>query len=236
MPYQSHPPSSDHCHKFWRVVLLAAGPEQYCRCRVSKPQIPAKRWGVALGQSLPIAPRAWGFPHCLCWLLARAVRATAAHLLIGACQDLSSAQLCLLSETAFQLNCLSRHCRCYLLYSIVVLPSRVNLALKYPIFFCHGSWIRLKSVAFELSRNYLLQFVATYLVQQSFFPRYFAKILMYCHNLVDTTYISPFACDLLLFRAVVPRSDSFVNYKFRHMSARVNYVHEKQVFRNWVWG
>jgi hypothetical protein len=60
--------------------------------------------------------------HCRCWqraVRARSLHATAAHLLIAACQDLSSAQLYLLSQTAFQLNCLSRHWHSYLLLAIV---------------------------------------------------------------------------------------------------------------------
>jgi hypothetical protein len=236
MPYQSHPPSSDHCHKFWRVVLLAAEPEQYCRCRVSKPQIPASRWGGGTWPVPSYCSTCVGFPPLsllaarqgsacnsgtsLNWRLSRSVFAS----IMSVVWDRLPIKLFV---TPLSLLFIVFYC---------CLALQVNLALKYLIFFCHGSWILLKSVAFELSRNYLLQFVATYLVQQSFFPRYFARILAYCHNLVHTIYIFPFASYLLLFRPVVPRSDSFVNYKFRHVSARVNYVHQQQVFRNWVWG
>lgn len=67
-----------------------------------------------VGGSWPVSRRCACVSHrrFLCWQRAgraRSLHAKAAYLLIAACQDLSSAQLCLLSQTAFQLNCLSRH-------------------------------------------------------------------------------------------------------------------------------
>jgi hypothetical protein len=67
-----------------------------------------------VGRSWPVSCRGArvSHRHCLCWqraVRARSLHGTAAHLLIAACQDLSSAQLYLLSQPAFQLNCLSRH-------------------------------------------------------------------------------------------------------------------------------
>lgn len=67
-----------------------------------------------VGGSWPVSRRGACVSHrcCQSWQRAgraRSLHATAAHLLIAACQDLSSAQLYLLSQTAFQLNCLSRH-------------------------------------------------------------------------------------------------------------------------------
>jgi len=67
-----------------------------------------------VGGSWPVSRRGACVSHrcCLCWQRAgraSSLHAAAAHLLIAACQDLSSAQLYLLSQTAFQLNCLSRH-------------------------------------------------------------------------------------------------------------------------------